>query len=158
MIPIANLAVVEPHECSPGKLLLRNARYDRNPLLICGDSSGTHYLELPTEDRPHFVLKLMAKNLGPYVAIESFEIYCDHTKIISPYRDEIPPGALCLMNGNACIAARWDYMSRYVGFDGQILDENFEAFVSFREWKIVTQSLGENTISLFEYEAEPREG
>ena len=157
MIPIGNLSVVEPRTCSPGTLLIRNARYERNPILICGDDQATHYLELPTEQREHFVLKQMVQNLGPYVQLRDFEIFCDPSEIISPSRSDIPPGALCLINDQPCISLWRDYTSAYIGLDGKFVDEDFDNFVAFQKWVIKTKSVGEQMATVFEYLAQPRE-
>ncbi|KRA84183.1 hypothetical protein ASD76_09380 [Altererythrobacter sp. Root672] len=79
----------------------------------------------------------MAINMGPYLAVDKFEVTVDPDKIISPMQRDIPIGAFCLIGGRPMLAVAENHATSFVALDGEIEGiPPFDRLVAFASWRI----------------------
>ncbi len=150
MIPISKLKVVQPHDVPSGTLLVRNARYDRAPMLVLGSGNDGHLLRFDTSEKAGFNLMKMAVNLGPHLAVDEFQIQVDMDFLISPTRSDIPFGAMCLTGDQQLIKVKVNHATAFATVNGELVNEpSFDDFAAFAKWQIVTR-VREDFICLYE--------
>lgn len=150
MLPVADLRILEPHRAEPGMLLIKNARYDRPPLLMGQMDDVEVYVPLNGAGERAFVLQPVATNMGPYIAISDFEVRVDLESLISPSRDDIPRGAVWMTEDQTLLTIGYSYNTIHMTFEGEILDKHpgLENFAAFGKWQLGMMLDGEFQVLL----------
>lgn len=140
MLPIGKLAVIHPHQARAGTLLIANARYDRLPMLISGEGAGLGYVHLGKANEGAFKHQSVAQNMGPHIAVDSFEVFVDHTLRLSPTRVDIPLGCMVLDQNDAHLVVSAGYATTWLSLSGELKDEGgFDNVTAFPRWCLKTR-------------------
>lgn len=134
MIPIEKLSLIDTESAAAGAWLIRPTRYVDGPAFRClvdGRAST-----VPIGGDPQRAFKVYSTSGdGPWLVAEGAQIAVNPHVIASPFKGDIPAGSICIVDGEACLSASYNYSDIYISLrTGEVVARDFNRFAAFTDW------------------------
>ncbi|WP_188064720.1 hypothetical protein [Sphingobium sp. KCTC 72723] len=149
MIPIKNLTMTDVMQSAPGTWLLCPTRYKEAPTFRCAVEGKPSVITLGGEGHRRFMV-MGATNDGPWLVADDAAVSVDTGIVASPFKGDIPPGSICIVNGETCLSARYNYEEIYISLrTGEPVTRDFERFAAFPQWSLTVAGIGDDRVEIF---------
>jgi len=135
MIPIEVMQIVLATEADAPSWLMRPTRYDGGPALRCRVGDVESIVPLTDDRYPMTVIN--AREDDPWLLAAGARIDVEQGSIVSPFRNDIPAGAVCIMGDQPCLAARYNHSEIYISLrTGEPIRPGYDRLIAFPHWKL----------------------
>lgn len=149
MVPYSELSLIDPMSAPAGAWLLRPTHYDEGPAFLCEVRGRPMVIQIGGAPESAFHVD-PAPNRGYWLRLQDLTVEVDPLKVISPQREDIPIGSICIIGEEGCICVRLGHATAYISLkSGRPVEENYGRFVCFPDWRLIRRDEGNERLEFF---------